>query len=302
MALVPLPPVEVREVFPSPEALLADTDFLLSVQEWGRKGKATNTHLERLLSRYRHAARTGADGPLYVQRVVAGGCMSQARHAHRAGGGADPCSLRRKDLLRKGVPLKAGSRRRRCPQRRRAKLLYAHERWLATPSEARLGCKYPEWVKRMAGEFESLPAEEQQRRRSDAKRRGPTDAESIGGAGDDNTSGVAGTDPSVLWGRGTADLPIDDRVAELHIREKFGIGPERPTFGFNAWGATMSEPFLKHMLVTDSGCFERDAKATWIPSLGLWPFLDFFASQDKSHRLYIRPSLVCPFAPFKTHL
>ena len=129
--LPPFPPglPKVREIYPTAQAFLSDDDLKLSLQAWGRKGKATNMHLERLLARYRTAAKFGADGPPHAQRVVSGGCMSQILQSHLAAGGTDPRHIRRGELLEKGVPLRAAKRgRQRQPNKCRAKIMYAQER------------------------------------------------------------------------------------------------------------------------------------------------------------------------------
>ena len=95
--------------------LLGDVDFQRMLRSWVRRGfKLCNMKMERLLALVNRAC--GSDMP-DSERFVAMSLLSQMMKAHRTLGRTDPVVTSRAELLKDGVPIRAGCKPAKCQRR-----------------------------------------------------------------------------------------------------------------------------------------------------------------------------------------
>ena len=118
--------IPVRRTFPTEQSLVDATGFWTMIVTWGKKGKVTNVHLERLLAAFKAAAKMRSSDTPSMTRVVDSGELSQFLHEHLKAGGRNPVAFTRDTLLEEGVPLRAAKKRRRAPAMVRKEMVYAN--------------------------------------------------------------------------------------------------------------------------------------------------------------------------------
>ncbi|CAK0835736.1 unnamed protein product [Prorocentrum cordatum] len=225
------------------------------MRQWGRHGKISNMHVERLLAQFRQASNIKSGHAPSVHRASSGGFCSQWRQEHIAAGGKDPSRTTRRDLLEKGVPLKAGQASRRVPGTVRAHFLFASNRW---NNEGRgSGMSYKAFMRQACAMYEDLSQDEKDPWEVDARNRSDAGRAAAGEGAEVGPDQARARDESAPWGLASEKLPLDPEKAREYLARVFEIdlGPKS---GFSTWGPSLSDDFLESMFILDSGMVPKD--------------------------------------------
>lgn len=207
--------LQVRSMYADPMAMSKCPHLRNVLSTWGRVGKISSMHVERLLALQK--AGTPTKHP-FAERFLNAGCLQQWCAAHRAAGGDNPKRMLRKDLLVAGVPLAAahGKSHRRtrktATSKRRAWMLFAAD-MMAKKGQRQTRAEKTEALRSHAAAFRALPPEARARYEDRAK----APAEQVTAAGGmTRAERVA----QCNWGLASLDLPLSPDHAKRVVQSE----------------------------------------------------------------------------------